>query len=490
MMDSVHNMHGRLMISVWPKYYPTTANFKELNDKGYIYQQALKDSVRDWISTGYFGSFYDAYSKKARETFWKQINRGLYSKGVDAWWMDASEPDILSNADIDYRKQLCGPTALGTSDKYFNTYALMNAEGIYEGQRGVNPNNRVFLLTRSGFAGLQRYSTATWSGDIGSRWEDMRAQMSAGLNYAMSGIPYWTMDIGGYCTEDRYTAGQSVFEKTGVENEDFKEWRELNSRWHQFAVFVPLYRSHGKFPLREPWNIAPAGHPAYESILYYDKLRYRLMPYIYTMAGMTYFKDYTIMRALVMDFSSDSKVNDIKDQWMFGPSMMACPVGYYKARTRNVYFPKQCGWYDLYTGKHISGGQTLNVDAPYERIPVFVREGSIVPFGPAMEWSDDKKPELINLYVYEGADASFQLYEDEGTNYNYEKGKFATIDFNYNEKTHKLTIGNRKGSFDGMLQKRSFNIVVISAKSAQPLNLDNPKGKLVKYNGNQITVKL
>ena len=210
-----------------------------------------------------------------------------YPLGIDAWWMDASEPNVRDCTDLQYRKDLCGPTALGPSAEFFNAYALMNADAIYNGQRGVDNNKRVFLLTRSGFAGLQRYSTATWSGDIATRWEDMKAQISAGLNFAVSGIPYWTMDIGGFCVENRYVAGQKQWNETKTENADYKEWRELNTRWFQFGAFCPLYRAHGQYPLREPWEIAPEGHPAYKSIVYYTKLRYNLMPYIYSLAGMT-----------------------------------------------------------------------------------------------------------------------------------------------------------------------------------------------------------
>jgi alpha-D-xyloside xylohydrolase len=491
MLDSVHAMHGRFMISVWPKFYCTTANYKELDANGWIYQQAAKDSIHDWL--GYVGSFYDAYSAGARKMFWRQVNDNMYSKfhfGIDAWWMDASEPNVRDCTPIKYRKALCGPTALGSSTEYFNAYANMNADAIYNGQRGVNPNQRVFLLTRSGFAGLQRFSTASWSGDIGTRWEDMRAQMTAGMNYCMSGIPFWGMDQGGFSVENRYMEAQKLYDKTGEENENLKEWRELQTRWNQFGCFIPLYRTHGQWPLREIWNIAPNNHPAYQSILYYDQLRYRLMPYLYSIASWAHFDDYTLMRGLVMDFMSDSKVNNIADQWMFGPSLMACPVSQYKARTRQVYLPKQCGWYDLYTGKHFIGGQTITADAPYERIPVFVPEGSIIPFGPQMEWSDQKPAELINLYVYGGRDGKFKLYEDENTNYNYEKGAYATIEISYNAKQNTVTIGKRNGSFPGMLVNRRFNIVIVNSSSAAALNLDSPKGKMVNYSGKETTIKL
>ena len=317
MLDSVHAMHGRFMISVWPKFYVNTDNYKELDKKGWMYTQAVKDDIHDWVGPGYVAGFYDAYDAGARKMFWRQMDENLYSKynhngvaGVDAWWMDASEPNVRDCTPMWYRKALSGPTALGTSTEFFNAYSTVNADAIYNGQRSVwkgkDNEPRVFLLTRSGFAGEQRFSTATWSGDIGTRWEDMRAQMTAGLNYSMSGIPFWGMDQGGFCVENRYVAAQQLFDKSGVENEDLKEWRELQTRWNQFGAFIPLFRAHGQWPLREIWNIAPDHHPAYKSFVYYDKLRYRLMPYIYSMAGWAHFKDYTLMRALVMDFKSCS----------------------------------------------------------------------------------------------------------------------------------------------------------------------------------------
>lgn len=492
MLDSVHALHGRFMISVWPKFYDTVKNYKELDARGWMYHQAIKDDIHDWL--GFRGSFYDAYDAGARKMFWRQMDENLYTKykfGIDAWWMDASEPNVRDCTPMWYRKALSGPTALGTATEYFNAYSIVNADAIYNGQRSVNPNQRVFLLTRSGFAGEQRYSTATWSGDIATRWEDMRAQMTAGLNYSMAGLPFWGMDQGGFCVENRYVAAQQEFDKTGKENADLKEWRELQARWNQFGCFVPLYRAHGQWPLREVWNIAPADHPAYKTIVAYDKLRYRLMPYLYSMAGMVHLKDYTMMRGLVMDFNGDEKVLDIKDQWMFGSALMACPVGEYQKYSREVYLPKQKGWYDFYTGAYHAGGQTIVADAPYDKIPVFIPEGAILPIGPEMQWSDEKKPELIDLYVYAGKDGSYTLYEDEGTNYNYEKGKYAVIDFKYDDARKQVTIGARKGSFDGMLQKRRFNIILVDQKKQQGVNLaKSPKGKVVKYSGQAMTVKL
>ncbi|HQB86808.1 MAG TPA: glycoside hydrolase family 31 protein [Bacteroidales bacterium] len=482
MVDSVHLMNARIMISVWPKFYHTTDHYREFDNNGWMYRQAVDDSVRDWIGKGYIGSFYDPYSKGARELFWQQMKDHLYIHGFDAWWMDASEPDILSNASIEYRKKLSTPTALGPSTKYFNTYALLNAQGIYEGQREADPDRRVFLLTRSGFAGLQRYSTATWSGDIGTRWEDMKAQISAGLNFALSGIPYWTFDIGGFCVENRYT-------RAAEGSEDLREWRELNTRWFQFGAFCPLFRSHGQYPYREIFNISPAGTPAYKSMVYYNRLRYRLMPYIYSLAGMTWFNDYTIMRAMVMDFGSEAAVKSIGDQYMFGPSILVAPVYEYKARDRKVYFPSACGWYDFYSGQFIPGGRYLDVSAPYERLPLFVREGSIIPFGPEIEYTSQKLADPVTLFVYTGRNASFTLYEDEGVNYGYERGECTFIPFNYDEVSGELTIGERKGQYPGMLRDRTFNIVWVTRTNNIEFDPDMKPHATLSYDGSPVVVK-
>ncbi|SFD78275.1 TIM-barrel domain-containing protein [Thermophagus xiamenensis] len=481
MVDEVHANNAHIMISVWPKFYLGTQHFKEFDQNGWIYRRAIEDSIRDWIYPGYIGSFYDAYSPGARKLFWEQIKEHLYTKGFDAWWLDATEPDILSNASMDYRKALMNPTHLGPSVKYFNAFALMNAKGIYEGQRALNNNKRVFILTRSAFAGMQRYGAATWSGDIGTVWEDLKAQIPAGINFSMSGLPYWTMDIGGFCVEKR-------FETAKEGSDDMEEWRELNTRWYQFGAFAPLFRVHGQYPYREIWNIAPADHPAYKSMLWYNKLRYRLMPYIYSLAGAVYHHDYTIMRGLVMDFTHDPMVFDIGDQYMFGPAFMVCPVYRYKARERQVYFPKNKGWYNFYTGEFMEGGQTLTVDAPYDRMPLFVPAGAIIPLGPQIEYATQKIPDPITLYVYTGDDGSFDLYEDENTNYNYEKGQFATIPFTYNEKNKTLTIGKRKGSYDGMPEKRLFKVVFVTPGHPVEFDPDISTAQVVPYNGEVVEV--
>lgn len=488
MVDSVHAMNARFMISVWPKFYASTEHFKEFDDKGWMYRLAVEDSIKDWVGPGYVGSFYDAYSPEARELFWGQMQDHLYPLGIDAWWMDASEPNIRDCTDLQYRKDLITPTALGPSAQYFNGYGLMNADAIYNGQRKVDPDQRVFLLTRSGFAGQQRYSTATWSGDIGTSWEDMKAQISAGLNFAAAGIPFWTMDIGGFCVQDRFAMGQRMYDATDQENPDNKEWRELNTRWFQFGAFAPLYRAHGQWPLREIYNIAPQGHPAYESIVYYTKLRYDLMPYIYSLAGMTHFLDYTIMRPMAMDFTDDKTTHNLSDQYMFGPSLLVAPVYEYGARSREVYLPVEAEWYDFYTGNLVKGGK-ITAGAPYERMPLFVKAGSILPMGPEIQWTDENPGGDITLFVYEGADGSFTLYEDEGLNYNYEKGDYSMIPLTWNDGESTLIIGNRDGSYDGMPKTRKFNVVKVS--KGNPIGFGRDvKGQEVEYKGTELEIKL
>ena len=472
MLDDVHAMHGRFMISVWPKFYTNTEHYKELKAAGYAYTHAEEDSLVDWL--GHTQSFYDAYAAGGRKMFWRQMDESLYSKygkKIDAWWMDASEPNLRDCLPMDYFKWLLTPNALGSSTEYLNAYALVNAQAIYEGQRSVDPDKRVFLLTRNGFAGLQRYSTASWSGDIGTSWTDMRMQMAAGLGYSMSGIPFWGMDIGGFSVMSKF-----------YDPANADEWQELQTRWHQFGTFVPLFRTHGQWPRRELWNIAPEGSAAYNSILWYMQLRYRLMPYLYSLAAAVHFEDGTMMRGLPMDYPRDPEVRDLSDQWMLGPALMPCPVYEYKARSREVYFPEG-GWYDFYTGKFIQGGRRITVEAPYERMPLFVREGSIIPVGGAAEWTEDLPADHITFLVYAGKDADFTFYEDDGLTYAYEKGQYGSFTLHWDDSAHILTLEQREGSFPGMLKSRTFCVSVIDPENPLPYDPDNNNALYINYDG-------
>lgn len=471
----------QIMISVWPKFYTGIPAYNQFERKGWLYGRNVADSVRDWIAQGYVSTFYDAFNASARKGFWNLLQQKIYSKGIDAWWMDASEPDILSNVSPQKRIAQMTPTAQGPAALWLNAYPLENARGIYEGQRGTGDNKRVLLLTRSGYAGSQRYGAVIWSGDIASRWTDMKAQISAGINFSMSGLPYWTMDIGGFSVEKRFERPKEA---------DQEEWRELQTRWYQFGAFVPLFRVHGQLPFREIYNVAPETHAAYHSMLYYNKLRYRLLPYIYSLAGKAYWQDYTLMRGLVMDFSADTAVNNIGDQFMLGPSVLVNPVYEYKARKRRLYLPAGTGWYNWYTGQYENGGRHIEADAPYEKMPLYVKAGAILPTGPERQYVAEKKVDTLRVYVYGGADGSFTLYEDEGRDYSYEKGSYSEIPFTYQESSHTLTIGKRTGSFTGMLPKRTVQVVYIDKAHPQGIADKVNILKTISYTGAALQVPL
>lgn len=479
MIKELHDdLHANLMISVWPKFNSGTEHYDEMNEKGFLFTRNIEKKRKDWVGVGYESTFYDPFNPEAGKLFWQQIDEHLNKIGVDAWWLDATEPDMHSNISIEERKKNMSPTALGPGEKFFNAYSLLNSKSVYEGQRKSSPDKRVFILTRSAYAGQQRYGAATWSGDIVSRWSDFQDQIATGINFALSGIPYWTMDIGGFAVEGRY------YNATG---ETLREWRELNTRWFQFGTFCPLFRSHGQFPLREIYNIAPEGTKEYESMVYYTKLRYRLMPYIYSLAGAAYHNDYTILRGLMMDFSDDTKTRDIADQYLFGPSILVAPVYEFDARKREVYLPKGTAWFDFHTGKKYEGGQSLSVDAPLEQMPLFVKAGSILTAGPEMQYTSEKPADPITIYVFPGQNGTFTLYEDEGTNYNYESGKFSTIKLDYDDATRTLTIGDRSGSFDGMKAQRKFEIVWVGDHQGG-VGLKAAPQQVVDYSGASLKI--
>jgi alpha-D-xyloside xylohydrolase len=478
MIEQLHrDLNANLMISVWPKFNKGTAHYDEMNKNGFLFTRNIEMKRKDWVGPGYESTFYDPFNAAAGALFWKQIDSKLNSLGIDAWWLDATEPDMHSNISIAERVKNMDPTGLGPGAKYFNAYSLQNSKTIYEGQRRSSPEKRVFILTRSAYAGQQRYGAATWSGDIVSRWSDFKDQIATGINFSMSGIPYWTMDIGGFAVERRYEKAQG---------ETLREWRELNTRWFQFGAFCPLFRSHGQFPLREIFNLAPEGSAEYSSMVYYTKLRYRLLPYIYSIAASSYFDDYTIMRGLTMDFPGDTVVRSLADQYMFGPSIMVAPVYEYNARKRDVYFPEGTDWFDFYSGKRYDGGQKSSIDAPLGRMPLFVKEGSLIICGPVVQHTAQVQDPLT-IYVFPGKDAAFKLYEDEGVNYNYENGSFATIPISYDDATGRLTIAKREGSYPGMIAKRRFEIVWVRDHQGG-VELTGQPHLVIEYSGESISV--
>ena len=492
MVDEVHGRGAHVMISVWAKFYKDIDNYRELDAVGGIYRNMVTSRpdeptdpnyihgmYRDWIAAGYANAFYDPYNPRAREIYARQVIDGIASKGFDAWWLDSDEPDYHSNLSIEERKRRQSPTAIGPGAAYFNSYPLMHVGNVYDHLLQYKPDVRPFILTRSGFGGIQRDGAAIWSGDVASRWDNLREQISAGINFSMSGVPNWSHDIGGYTMEDRFI-------KPGVA--DLAEWRELNTRWFQFGAFSPVFRSHGENIRREIFEMSAEGSPTYRSMVWYDRLRYRLMPYIYTLGADTYFNDGTIMRGLVMDFAADRRSWGIDDEYMFGPAILVAPVTEYKARSRNVYLPARASWYDFYSGKSVNGGQTLSAAAPYERMPLFVLAGSIVPTGPAIQFTGNSSHSPVTLNVYTGADGSFSLYEDDGVSRQYLNGKYSRIPVRWNDKTKTLSIGAREGDgYPGMAGKREIRIRWI--RPGRPLDFD-AADKVVTYAGAPLAVRM
>jgi alpha-D-xyloside xylohydrolase len=472
--------HAKLLISVWPKYYTKTKNFDDMQSKGYLYQPNLEKKVIDWV--GYPDTFYDAFNAGARQAFWDQIKTALFDKKVDAWWLDASEPDLLPTPTLDGQRTSVHPTAAGTGSRVLNAYPLVHARGVFEGQRAAAPDQRVTILTRSSFAGLQHYGSATWSGDISSTWTAMRKQIAAGIGFSLSGNPYWSMDAGGFSVPARFST-------ENPKPEDLDEWRELNARWIEWAAFVPLFRIHGESPKREMWFFGGETSPAYQAMLKTDRLRYRMLPYVYSLAGAAAHENSTMLRPFVMDFRQDATARASRDEYMFGPAFLVAPVTTYKARNRSVYLPK-AEWYDFWTGAATAGGRTVDAAAPYDAIPLFVRAGSIVPFGPELQYTWEKPADPMTVYVYTGADGAFTLYEDDGVSNAYERGQFTRIPFSWNEKAKALTIGTREGGFPGALSERTFHVVFVSKGRPAGFSFEPKVDKTVAYRGDLVTVRM
>jgi len=491
MVEKVHAANAHIMVSVWAKYYKGLPNFAELDAVGGIHRRMtdprpdepkdpayIKDMYLDWVGPGYLNAFYDPYNAKAKSIYWRQVRDGIVSKGFDAFWLDSDEPDFHSNLSRDETARRISPTAAGPGRALYNSYPLVHVDGVYQGWIADKPDVRPFILTRSAFTGIQRDSAAVWSGDVASRWDNLREQISAGVNFSMTGVPNWTTDIGGYTMEPRFLR---------VSAADLDEWRELNTRWFQFGAFSPLFRSHGENIHREIFEMSDEGSPTYSSMVWYDRLRYRLMPYIYTLAGDSYWRDGSIMRGLVTDFPADRRAWGVKDEYLFGPALLVAPVTQFKARSRTVYLPAGASWYDFYTGRVSRGGRTITAAAPYERMPLFVRAGSIIPTGPAVQYALQEANLVLTLNVYTGADGTGSVYEDDGTSRQYLSGKFARIPLRYDDRAKTLTVGAREGSWPGMAVTRTIRVRWITP--GRSLDLDAADDKLT-YTGAPLTVRM
>lgn len=485
MIDHVKKKNAKIMISIWASFGPDTNPYKDLEKINALF------NFKTWPADGGVKA-YDAYNEKARDIYWEHLNKGLFSKGIDAWWTDSTEPDHLDVQERDFDI----PTAMGTYRSVVNAFPLMSNKGVYEHQRAVTSDKRVYLLTRCAFAGQQRYAANTWSGDVMCNWETFRKQIPTGLNFSLSGIPYWNTDIGGFFNWPYHG---------GAEN---KAYHELYTRWFQYGTFLPMQRSHGSGVKKEIYNLGKKGDWVYDSEEKYINLRYALLPYLYSTGWQVTDNAGSFLRALFMDFNEDKKVHTISNQYMFGKAFLVTPVtrnmyvfsdkeqwkdpyeDFSKTGTQDVYLPKGTKWFDFWTGEALNGGQLVTKEVPIDIIPLYVRAGSIVPFGPKVQYSTEKKWNNLEIRIYPGADGEFVLYEDENDNYNYEKGAYSIIKFTWDDAKRTLNIADREGTFPGMLKSRKFNIVVVDKENGTGSVQSTKFTKSVSYGGKKKSVKL
>ncbi len=470
MFKELHGLHYHTLISVWAKFDLGSENSKELNAAGGMFPEITR-----YVSPPGQGQWYDPFSTKGREIYWKQMRDQLLAKGVDGWWLDAPEPEITRMAFRTYQ------TPLGPGYEVYNAYPLMHSTAIYQGQRAATDKKRVVILTRSAYAGQQRNSAITWSGDITGTWQVFRNQIPAGLNFSLSGIPYWNTDTGGFFGN----------RETGNQNPSSPLYQEFFSRWFQFSAFCPMFRVHGSYGLRPGKEFYRFDEKTQGILRTYLDLRYRLLPYLNSVAWQVTSDGSTFMRPLVMDFPQDPQALNIGNQYLFGPSILVTPVTTAGATTQPVYLPAGgAPWYNFWTGETSPAGQRVEAAAPVETLPLFIRPGAILPLGPFIQYSSEKPADPIELRIYRGADGKFTLYEDEGDNYGYEKGVYATIPLQWDEAKQTLEIGKRQGKFPGMLTERTFRVVWVSAgHGAGIAPAENPDA-IVYYTGKAVKVSV
>ena len=508
MIDEVHALNARIMISIWSSFGPATKPYRALDKEGLLFD------IETWPQSGVDGwppnleypsgvRVYDAYSPKARDIYWEHLNKGIFQLGMDGWWMDSTEPDHFNHKESDFDRQ----TGLGSYRSVRNAYPLVSVGGVSDHQRALTQDKRVIILTRSGFLGQQRYGSNVWSGDVQSSWDMFRKQITAGLNFSLTGMPHWNSDLGGFFAGSYNT---SWGDNSATRN---PMYQELYVRWLQFGVFCPMMRSHGADVPREFYWYGKKGEPIYDALVDAVKLRYTLLPYIYSTSWDVTHNRSTFMRALFMDFVNDKQTWNVNDEYMFGKAFLVAPVlhaqytpevqqktleenegwnrdskksaktpiltDFTHSKNMEVYLPAGTRWYNFWTNEAIEGGQKLVISTTLNRIPLFVRAGSIVPCGPDVQYTGEKKWDNLTLCVYPGENGNFTLYEDEGDNYNYENGAYTEIPMNWDNASRILTIGARKGEYNGMLQKRQFIVKAIDGNS-----------KTVTYTGKKIRVKL
>jgi alpha-D-xyloside xylohydrolase len=466
LIDTLHKEHFHLMVSIWPYFRPGSATYDMFDKNGWFIAKTTQQSFHPVGQ-----ALYDPTNPAARQQYWDNANTALFQKGVDAWWLDTDEPETEGRED---NILTTNKIYLGSGARYANIYPLFHTEGVSEGQRAADAQQpesakRVFILSRSAYAGAQRYGVTAWSGDVLSDWMTFQRQIPAGLNYAISGMPYWTTDIGGFISGG---------------NLNDPKFRELFVRWFQFGAFSPIFRVHGtRNPSEnELWSYGP---DAQKILVDYDDLRYRLMPYIYSEAWQVTSNHGTLMRPLVMDWRDDVEAQNTGDEYLFGPAILVSPVTTQGATSRTVYLP-QATWYDFWTGEKVDasqGGKRIQADAPLAKLPLFVRAGSIIPMGPKMEWTTEKPSDPIELRIYPGANGDFTLYEDQNDGYQYEKGAHGTIAIHWDDAAKTLTLGPREGTFPGMLAEHTFRVVLVSKDHGVGIAEAATPDKTISYKG-------
>jgi alpha-D-xyloside xylohydrolase len=489
MIKNIHSQHAHFMISVWASFGPHTKAYRQLDEQGLLFDfETWPQSGLSHIwppRTDYPSGVrvYDAFSQKARDIYWQNL-KCLYDMGTDGWWMDSTDPDFFNPREADYAHR--AGDGNGTWRSLRNAFPLATVKGVYEHQRATSPQTqkRVFIMTRSAFAGQQHYGSNMWSGDVTSSWDMLRKQIPAGLSFTLTGNPNFNTDIGGFFCGAYNTMGPGSAPRN-------PQYQELYVRWMQYGLFCPIFRSHGADAPREIWQFGQKGEPVYDAIEDMIRLRYRLIPYLYSTAHQVTSHDESYLRPLFSDFASDKRVWNMTDELMFGRSILAAPIvepqytvtdsiapDWKQPKTAVKYLPKGTRWYDFWTNQTYKGGQDINLQTALNRVPMFVRAGSILPLGSVMQYTGQQAWDKLEIRVYPGADGTFTLYEDEGDNYNYEQGVFSTITFSWDESRQVLTIGSRQGSFPGMLNSRLFHVVWPDGTS-----------KDIKYEGEEITVK-
>ncbi len=506
MIQQAHEKHAHFMISIWASFGPMTKAYRQLDAKGLLFDFETwpQSGLTFWPPRRDYPSgvrVYDAFSQEARDIYWQNL-KTLFDYDTDAWWMDSTDPDFFDPKESDYAHK--AGTEGGTWRSLRNAFPLQTVGGVYDAQRKESDKKRVFIMTRSAFAGQQRYGSNMWSGDVASSWDMLRKQVPAGLSFSLTGNPNFNTDIGGFFCGSYNTRGSSA-----PRNPQFQE---LYVRWMQYAFFCPVFRSHGADAPREIWQFGQKGEPVYDAIEKAIRLRYRFLPYLYSTAWQVTSANESYLRPLFSDFAADKRIWDNTDEFMFGRSILATPildpqytteqiikedamtgwdkkeakadggvgqVNWNEEKTVGKYLPKGTDWYDFWTWERYRGGQTVTLNTSLDHVPMFVRAGSILPLGPEMQYVGEKTWDNLEIRVYPGADASFTLYEDEGDNYNYERGVYATIPMQWNDKTRTLVIGQRKGQYPGMFQSRRFTVVL-------------PDGtiKIVEYSGSEIQLKI